>query len=118
MQTDSWPYNLDGRVFRSLGNTDNGEVDDSTRFYYHQKEDIIWATYEGGQIRFGTLSGYMKPNGELFFHYQHQNLAGEFMTGKCHSIPVPTDRAKLRFQEHWEWTNGDYSQGQSTIEEV
>lgn len=118
MQTDSLPYNLEGKVFHSLGNTNNGEVDKSTLFYYHQKGDIIWATYEGGQIRFGTLSGYMNSQGELFFRYQHQNLAGEFMTGKCHSIPISSGQAKLRFQEHWEWTSGDHSQGQSTIEEA
>lgn len=117
MQISNLPFHLEGKIFRSLGNTDNGEVDGSTRFHYHQKEDIVWATYEGGQIRFGTLSGYMNQEGELFFRYQHQNLDGEFMTGKCHSIPRRQE-GKLQYEEHWEWTSGDHSTGQSVIEEV
>lgn len=118
MPTDKFPFDLEGKVFRSLANTDNGEVDGDTRFRYYQKEDIVWATYQGGQVRFGTLSGYMEPNGELHFRYQHQNLAGEFMTGKCHSIPSKTSQGKIRYEEHWTWTSGDQSSGQSTIEEV
>ncbi len=118
MPTAKFPFELEGKVFRSLANTDNGEVDGETRFHYHQKEEIVWATYEGGQVRFGTLSGYMEKNGELHFRYQHQNLAGAFMTGRCHSIPSKTADGKLRYDEYWTWTSGDQSTGQSTIEEV
>lgn len=118
MPIAKFPYNLEGKVFRSLANTDNGEVDGDTRFQYHQKGDIVWATYEGGQVRFGTLSGYMETNGDLHFRYQHQNLAGEFMTGKCHSIPSESTNDKIRYEEHWTWTSGDQSSGTSMIEEV
>ena len=42
--------NYDGRVFVSLENTENGEVDDQTRFAYHQNGFSVWADYAGGDI--------------------------------------------------------------------
>lgn len=45
----------DGKVFRSVSNAPNGEVDAATVFHYRQDGDIVWATYRGGRVRFGTL---------------------------------------------------------------
>jgi len=110
--------NYHNKFFRSASNTDNGEVSNETTFHYRQEaDDIIWATYQGGAIRFGTLSGYISSNGELFFHYQHQNTKGEFMTGKCHSIPEQLPDGRIRLLEKWQWTSGDLSTGESVIEE-
>lgn len=110
--------NYNNRYFRSTGNTENGEVSNETTFHYRQKGDnIIWATYEGGQILFGTLSGAIKPNGQLEFCYQHQNKTGQFMTGKCLSTPELSEEGKVILHEKWQWTSGDNSAGESIIEE-
>ena len=50
-------FNYHNKYFKSIQNTDNGEVSGETIFHYRQKGNTIWATYEGGQILFGTLSG-------------------------------------------------------------
>jgi len=118
MPKNSFPFNLHNKQFRSSSNTANGEVTAATRFHYRQRDQIVWATYEGGQILFGTLSGFMNEKGELNFHYQHQNLSGEFMTGKCLSIPEIGEGQPLRFKEYWQWTTGDQSKGESLIEEI
>lgn len=118
MPETSFPFNLHNKRFRSASNTENGEVTGATRFHYRQNDQIIWATYEGGQILFGTLSGFMNEKGELHFHYQHQNLSGEFMTGKCLSIPEIGVGQPLRFKEYWQWTSGDQSKGESLVEEI
>ena len=47
--------NYDGKRFRGIENSGSGEVGDNTTFQYHQRDDLIWGTYEGGSIRFGTL---------------------------------------------------------------
>ena len=49
--------NLRNKQFRALANSDNGEVGDETSFHDRQENDVIWATYQGGDIKFGTLSG-------------------------------------------------------------
>lgn len=40
--------NCNNKVFRSLGNRVNGEVDDQTIFHYNQKGSVVEAYYAGG----------------------------------------------------------------------
>ncbi len=108
--------NLHNKKFGALQNSKNGEVSQKTIFHYRQKEDIIWATYEGGDIKFGTLSGSIDKN-LLYFHYQHQNMQGDYKTGKC-STKIEHYNGLLRLHETWEWTSGDFSKGTSVLEEL
>jgi len=108
--------NLQGKKFKSISSSGNAEVDSNTVFEYRQKGNIVWATYEGGEILFGTLSGRWE-NEKLIFTYQHQNLKREFLTGKCESIPELVN-GKIRLHEKWRWTCNDYSNGESVIEEI
>ena len=109
-------WNLDGKKFASVSISGNGEVDSRTIFNYYQKDAIIWATYQGGDIVFGVLSGYIENN-QLIFSYQHQNLLGYIKTGKCLSTPKWVNN-KLQLIEQWEWTCDDFSKGESILEEV
>jgi len=110
--------NLNNKKFRSVSNTDNGEVDEATIFEYHQNGKIIWATYSGGSIEFGTLMGTMDENGVISFNYQHYNNDDEYKIGKCVSTPQILSNNKIRYYEKWQWLNGDKSSGESIIEEV
>jgi GNAT superfamily N-acetyltransferase len=110
--------NYDNRRFRSVANSATGEVDAETVFSYHQQDDVVWATYEGGAIRFGTLSGRVDDEGGLDFAYQHVNRAGQIMTGVCRSTPERLVDGRLRLHEVWRWTSGDLSEGESIVEEM
>ena len=79
--------NYDNRVFKSVSNSETGEVSQDTTFYYHQKDDLVRAEYSGGAIVFGTLIAKVLENGVLEMRYQHLNNTGELMTGKCVSSP-------------------------------
>jgi hypothetical protein len=107
--------NYNNKVFVSIENTKNGEVNKETLFYYHQKENIIWAEYHGGKIIKGFLVGYINENGKLFFHYEHINDEQIIRTGKCESEPVLLKDGRIELNEKWEWTNGDKSKGESKI---
>jgi len=107
---------LNGKRFKSISITKNGEVNSETTFHYRQNKNVIWATYEGGNILFGTLSGKLEKN-KLTFTYQHQNINGEFKTGKCKS-DIKIVNNKIRLKEKWEWTCDDYSKGKSELEEI
>lgn len=108
--------NLGGRRFVALSNSDSGEVSDETIFYYHQKGDTVWATYEGGDIVFGTLSGQIMGE-KLKFNYQHRNRTNEYMTGMCHT-DIQIVNGKIQLHEKWKWTCADFSQGTSILEEL
>lgn len=110
--------NYEGRKFISVQNSGTGEVGAETVFYYHQKENIVWAEYSGGRVVRGTLIAICNEAGELDVRYQHINNTGELMTGKCFSSPEVLPDGRLRLHEKWQWTCGDLSSGESVIEET
>jgi protein tyrosine phosphatase (PTP) superfamily phosphohydrolase (DUF442 family) len=109
---------LEGRVFRPVSNTPNGEVAAATRFRYHEEAGRVWALYQGGGIRQGHLSGRRVSDTELEFGYRHVNDAGEERTGECRSAIRIEPDGRLRIREKWRWTNGDGSEGESEIAEA
>lgn len=77
----------DGRRFASVENSNTGEVGPETVFRYRQDGDLVWATYSGGSVRFGTLIARADDEGRLDARYAHLNTSGELMTGECLSTP-------------------------------
>lgn len=110
-------FNLNGRKFKSLHNSSNGEVGDDTIFHYRQEGKLIWAEYQGGQIQKGFLVGQMLGD-QLEFTYQHVNVDFEAMTGKCQSTVSLTVEGKFQLNERWQWTSGDLSEGASILVEL
>lgn len=108
----------DNKIFTSTSNTSNGEVSSETRFHYHQKDNIVWAEYNGGSIVKGSLIAAVKEDNCLEMRYHHINTDGEIMAGKCFSKPEVLEDGRLRMHEMWEWVTGDMSSGESVIEEV
>jgi hypothetical protein len=110
--------NYNNRKFASVANSETGEVSSETTFHYHQKDNLVWAEYTGGEIVFGTLIAKVLENDVLEMRYQHLNQHGELMTGKCTSTPEIIENGKIRLYEKWQWTSGDFSTGESVIEEI
>lgn len=108
----------DGKFFVPQRNTQNGEVDGNTVFEYHQKENMLWADYAGGDIIKGHLIGTVTENGELDFCYLHINKQKQVRTGVCHSVPHMLDNGKIELSEKWQWLNGDKSEGKSVVVEI
>lgn len=48
-------YNVEGKIFRSITNTENGEVGAETLFFYRQTGKLVSAEYHGGTIVAGHL---------------------------------------------------------------
>lgn len=108
----------DNRRFSSVENSQSGEVSDETVFHYHQKDGFVWAEYSGGAIVLGNLIAKRAPDSSLEMRYQHLNKSGELMTGKCFSTPEILPDGRVRLYEKWQWTSGDFSEGESIIEEI
>lgn len=111
-------YNLEGKVFRSVTNTENGEAGTDTVFHYSQKDKVVSAQYGGGSIVNGHLIAQVLPNGQLDMRYHHLNIKGELMLGQCLSTPELLPDGRLKFKESWQWLSGDMSSGYSEIEEI
>ena len=109
--------NYDKKIFRPISNTENGETSNDTIFIYKQQGNILTSSYEGGKIIKGHLIGIVDDDGNIEMRYHQVNEKGELMTGKCKSVPEILPNQKIRLHETWEWTSGDYSKGNSIIEE-
>ena len=110
--------NLNNKIFKAISNSENGEVDESTFFYYYQKDDMIWADYSGENIVKGHLIGKQLKNDKFDFVYHHVNLNGEIKIGKCLSKAEIIDNGRVKLFEKWQWLCDDMSSGESELEET
>ena len=74
--------------------------------------------FSRGGMGFQPMPPPMEANKNLKIEYHHENLTGELMAGKCHSIPGQGDQGQLVLKENWQWLTGDQSSGYSEVEEI
>ena len=110
--------NYNGKKFRPVSTTENGETSAETIFHYQQTGNILTSEYSGGAIVHGHLIGLVDENGNIDMRYHQVNENGELMTGKCSSKPEILPNGKIRLHETWQWTSGDQSAGDSILEEI
>ncbi|MGJ8737026.1 n-acetylglutamate synthase [Zobellia laminariae] len=110
--------NYDGKKFRPLQNSNNGETTQDTIFHYQQTGNILTSEYAGGKIVKGHLIGLVGDDGNIDMRYHQVNSDGELMTGFCSSKPEIAKDGKIRLHESWQWTSGDRSKGNSILEEL
>lgn len=111
-------FNYQDKFFRPVSNSENGETNSGTVFHYRQQGNIVWATYQGGEVQFGTLLAKVDEDGRLDMRYQQVNIRGEWRAGVCRSVPQVLEDGRYRLHESWQWTSGDESSGKSVIEEI
>lgn len=107
---------LEGRRFRSVANSDGGDVGGATAFSYHQDGTVIWAVYAGGVVRLGHLVG-TRSGDQLDFRYAHLTTDGATAGGHCRSRIEVLPDGRLRLHETWEWESRAGT-GTSIVEEV
>ncbi|MBQ4819513.1 n-acetylglutamate synthase [Aquimarina sp. MMG016] len=110
--------NYNGKKFKPLLISDNGEVSDDMIFHYKQSANILTCEYQGTNILKGHLIGLVDKYGNIKMTYHQINQKGELMTGICNSKPEVMDNGKIRLLEEWQWTSGDKSKGHSILEEI
>ncbi len=110
--------NYDGKIFRPVHVSENGETTGETLFYYKQVGKLLSAEYAGGNIKKGHLLGIVDDNGCIHMSYHQVNHDDELMTGTCESIPQMMPGGKMRLHETWQWTSGDGTKGSSVVEEI
>ena len=115
---DAGRPNYNERRFRVTSNSASGESDGDTLFNYRQQGDLIWATYQGGSVRLGTLVGRVLGDGSLEFRYQHLNKEDQFRSGQCKSTLEILPDGRYRLHERWQWTDPPGDAGESIADEV
>ena len=93
--------NYNGKKFKPVSNTQNGETTAETVFEYRQNDNILSSEYSGGKIVIGYLIGKVDRLGIIDMRYQHINTDNEIMTGICQSTPEILPNGKMRLHEKW-----------------
>lgn len=109
---------LDRRIFTVSDRDGPGDCTSGTLFRYRQDGARIWATYEGGGVRFGTLVGTVTEKNTIAACYQHLNAAGVLRAGVCNTTPEILADGRLRLHERWRWLAGGDGHGEATVDEV
>lgn len=118
LELEDFMIDYNNRKFRVMTNSVNGETDGNTIFTYQQKGNMLWCTYDGEQIQKGHLLAKVSPDGSLEMAYHQINVKGELLTGKCRSTPEILEDGRIILHEEWQWTSGNLSKGESTLEEI
>ena len=109
-------YNLNEKTFVTTGN-EKGLSSAQTRFNYFQKEDLVHATYKGGQIREGYIVGRQVAFNEIELLFQCVTVDNELKAGQSKGTITEDSNGKLLLTFEWNWLNGDRSGGYSYYKE-
>ncbi|WP_017257623.1 hypothetical protein [Pedobacter arcticus] len=110
-------FHYHNKKFRPISGSPNSETTQETIFVYQQEQNVLTSEYSGGEILKGHLIGLVNDDGSIEMCYHQVNLSGELMTGICFSKPELLPNGKIRLHERWKWTSGDFSEGESVLEE-
>ncbi len=110
-------FDYNNRTFIGVENYDDGDHTQDTRFHYHQKGNVVWATYEGGGVAIGTLVAKRGDRGVLDMRWTYLNKDGKLSSGACTSTPEVLADGRLRVHESWREDESGV-EGTSVIEEI
>ncbi len=110
--------NYNNKIFITKSNSENGDTNLETIYYYKQIGNTVTANYEGGFIKSGFLEATTDKKGNLQMRYYHTNINNELVTGVCTSTPEILPNGKIRLVENWQWTCKNFAKGISVLEEV
>ena len=105
------------KYFTGVENYDDGDLTAETLFHYRQKGNVVWGTYEGGRVAFGTLVAQAGGDGGLDMAWQYLATDGRFVSGRCASTVEILPDGRYRLHESWT-VDGDGNSGSSVIEEI
>ncbi|MFH1699622.1 MAG: n-acetylglutamate synthase [Candidatus Zixiibacteriota bacterium] len=111
-------FNLNNKYFKGIENYDDGDFNQETVFHYRQDNNIVWATFQGGGTRFGTIVGYINDKGLIQMVWQYLNVSHEFISGTTVSKVEILPDGKYRLHETWTIDKPEPLQGTSVIEEI
>ncbi|MBO0839419.1 MAG: hypothetical protein J2O49_01145 [Sciscionella sp.] len=107
--------NYDGRKFRK-------QLDDPTEdapiAQYHQKDNLVWAEFAGGDCLRGSLAGLCDESGQIEFAYSMVLVDGDVISGRSVNTPELLPDGRIRLHEQWERYGKHADRGISYLEEV
>ncbi|HYF03883.1 MAG TPA: n-acetylglutamate synthase [Patescibacteria group bacterium] len=108
--------NYDNRRFRALYTSPDDDTE--TLFQFSQCDNVVTATFSGGNTLYGSLIAVMDKNGCLDMRYQYINQELDLVTGICHATPTLLADGCIRLYKRWHRTSGNMQRGHTILEEI
>ena len=111
-------FNLDGRIFQPVVNSDGGSVTSGTVFHFTQSGPNFTARYSGAGVTDGHLIGcfHDDTNAELIYHARTDN--GSLDAGEAKAQFQKNENGMLSIEMSWRWLNGTRQSGTSEYIEI
>jgi GNAT superfamily N-acetyltransferase len=98
-------YNFHKKQFKVIKNDGiDVEVTTETIFNFYQNEELIYAEYKGGKVKYGEIFGLVENN-TVHFYYSQVNFEGVKNQGSSTDEIKVLDNNKLQLIDKWEWKN-------------
>lgn len=105
-------YDINNKTFLLLQNSDSGEVDESTSFYYNQKGNLVTAEYSSGSIEYGKIIAILKED-HLDMLYQCVTKDSKLKAGQAIANISVNQRNKIVLKLNCQWLNESKESGTS-----
>ena len=110
-------YNIHKKNFKVVKNDGiDVEVNTETIFHFYQNDELIYAEYNGGKVKYGEIFGIIE-NETIYFYYSQENLVGEKNQGSSKDEIKMLENDKLQLIDKWEWKSKS-GQGLCILEEI
>jgi hypothetical protein len=107
------PLDLDLRVFTVVETSPVSAISGETVFEFRERDGVVQATYSGGEVVRGVLTG-RRDGGRVTSAYAQLHGGGEVRTGTAAMRVEPHPGGRLRLIEEFAWSDG--SRGRNVLE--
>jgi hypothetical protein len=109
--------NLNGKRFKLLSNSKNGQVDSDTIFKYTQKGNKFKGEYNDDEIQYGSIVGLINSPDDIYLTYHCILNTGEIKVGEANAVAT-IENGKIILRLNWRWISGGEGSGNSEYIEV
>jgi len=111
-------FNLHGRKFAPVENSEHGHVNSRTIFRFQQQGHLIVADYSGGGIRAGHIIGHFKAEDRAELRYHCVLDTNALKAGKAIATFSHMENGRMAIDMNWQWLEDLGEAGRSRYEEV
>ena len=108
--------NLDNIKMNVIETSGNGVVNELTIFSFSQINNVVSATYSGGQIVKGFLVGVIDEN-KLHFSYCQLQEDGKMDNGAS-ECDISIENGKIKLIEHFKWASRNNETGINVFQQL
>ena len=111
-------FDLDGRSFRPVENSEGGRVSSDTIFRFQQSGPFFRADYAGPSVMDGHLIGTIIGEGRAVLLYHSRSVDGMLEAGEADAHFGRDESGLITIAMDWQWLNGSRKSGESYYREI